>query len=319
MQYFDFEKEIELLESSIENLRHDQSKSTEKISTEIKEQKKKLDFFMKKLYGDLTPWQTCQVARHPDRPQALDYIHALLSDAVELHGDRKFADDKAIVAFLGWLDHFPVVVIGHQKGKDTNGKLYRNFGMPRPEGYRKALRVMKLAEKFGMPVITLVDTPGAYPGIGAEERNQSEAIGYNLLKMAGLKVPIIATIIGEGGSGGALALAIADHVMMLEHAIYSVISPEGCAAILWKNGEKMEDAAGAMRLTAKDIIKLKLIDEVVKEPIGGSHRDPDKTMSLLKDSLTTILAQMSRFNQNTLVERRLERWRDYGYFVQGSG
>src|SRR5215470_5936355 len=272
--FLDFEQPIAELEQKIEELRFVQDDSAVDISAEIERLSKKSRELTKEIYGKLTAWQISKVARHPQRPYTLDYVNAICTDFEEMHGDRAFSDDPAIVGGLARFNGQSVMVIGHQKGRDTNDKIFRNFGMPRPEGYRKALRLMRLAEKFGVPLLTFVDTPGAYPGIGAEERGQSEAIGHNLYVMAGLKVPLIATIIGEGGSGGALAIAVGDVVQMLQFATYAVISPEGCASILWKTAEKAPEAAEALGLTAHRLKALGLIDKIVNEPLGGAHRDP---------------------------------------------
>lgn len=274
----------------------------------------RLEHAQKEIYGSLTPWQKTLVARHPLRPYTLDFASLLFTDFVEIHGDRKFGDDTAIVAGFAWFNGTPCAVIGHQKGRDTKEKIARNFGMPRPEGYRKALRVMKLAEKFRRPIFTFIDTPGAYPGVGAEERGQAEAIAVNLEEMAGLTVPIIATVTGEGGSGGALALGVGDRVLMLEHAVYSVISPEGCAAILWKNPSAAQDAAQAMRVTAQDLLELKVIDEVVPEPPGGAHSDPARTAELLKPYLERALRELSRIKPSLLPEERYKKFRKMGVF-----
>ncbi|HNQ76418.1 MAG TPA: acetyl-CoA carboxylase carboxyltransferase subunit alpha, partial [Pseudothauera hydrothermalis] len=270
----------------------------------------------KDLYAKLTPWQIAQVARHPQRPYTLDYAELVFTDFQELHGDRAFADDKAIVGGLARFNGQSCVVIGHQKGRDTKEKIQRNFGMPRPEGYRKALRLMKMAEKFGLPVFTFVDTPGAYPGIGAEERGQSEAIGHNLYVMAELKVPIVTTIIGEGGSGGALAIAVADQVLMLQYATYSVISPEGCASILWKSADKAAEAAETMGITAARLKSLGLVDKVVSEPVGGAHRDHRAMAQNLKRALTDALRQVADLSPVQLVEQRFAKLMSYGRFKE---
>ncbi|MDP1952204.1 MAG: acetyl-CoA carboxylase carboxyltransferase subunit alpha, partial [Betaproteobacteria bacterium] len=280
--FLEFEQSISDLEAKIEELRFVQDDSAVDISEEIARLQKKSNALTKELYAKLTPWQMAQVARHPQRPFTLDYIGALFTDFEELHGDRSYADDLSIVGGLARFNGQSVMVIGQQKGRDTKEKILRNFGMPRPEGYRKAMRLMRLAEKFGIPVLTFVDTPGAYPGIGAEERGQSEAIGRNLYVMAELKVPIICTVIGEGGSGGALALAVGDIVMMLQYAIYSVISPEGCASILWKSADKAPEAAETMGITANRLKTLGLIDKIVNEPLGGAHRDHAAMAQILK-------------------------------------
>jgi len=315
--FLDFEQPIAKLEDKIDSLRSAQdSDSIVDISEEIGRLDGKSQNLTKDIYAKLTSWQTAQVARHPQRPYTLDYVAQLFTNFEELHGDRSFADDRAIVGGLASFNGQSVMVIGHQKGRDTKEKIIRNFGMPRPEGYRKALRLMRMAEKFGIPVFTFVDTPGAYPGIGAEERGQSEAIGRNLLVMAELKVPLICTIIGEGGSGGALAIAVGDVVMMLKYSVYSVISPEGCASILWKSAEKASEAAEAMAITAVRLKALGLIDRVVDEPLGGAHRNPDAMAGSLKKALQDALRQVSGLSTVELVERRMERLMGYGKFKE---
>ncbi|WP_024303141.1 acetyl-CoA carboxylase carboxyltransferase subunit alpha [Pseudogulbenkiania sp. MAI-1] len=314
--FLDFEQPIAELENKIEELRFVQDDSVLDISEEISRLQKKSQELTKTLYGKLTPWQISQVARHPQRPYTLDYIKALFADFDELHGDRAFADDPAIVGGIARFNGQSVVVIGHQKGRDTKEKIYRNFGMPRPEGYRKALRLMKLAEKFGLPVITFVDTPGAYPGIGAEERGQSEAIGRNLYEMARLKVPVICTVIGEGGSGGALAIAVGDYVNMLQYSTYSVISPEGCASILWKTAERASDAAEALGITANRLKTLGLVDRVLNEPIGGAHRDHAQMMSSMKRMLQEQLRDLAAKPLDELLKTRFDRLMSYGRFKE---
>ena len=314
--FLDFEASIADLEQKIEALRFAQEESAIDIADEVDLLRKKSQSLLKDTYAKLTPWQVALVARHPQRPYTLDYIAALCTDFHELHGDRTFGDDPAIVGGMARFNGQPVVVIGHQKGRDTKERGYRNFGMPRPEGYRKALRLMKLAEKFEMPVLTFVDTPGAFPGIGAEERNQSEAIGRNLIEMASLRVPIITTVIGEGGSGGALAIAVADTVLMLQYAVYSVISPEGCAAILWKSSEKAPDAAEAMGITAHRLKALGLIDRIVTEPLGGAHRDPQHMAQLLRRAISDALRQLQSVDTKTLLRQRHERLMAYGKFKE---
>jgi acetyl-CoA carboxylase carboxyl transferase subunit alpha len=316
ISFLDFEQSIADLEAKIEQLRFVQDDSAVDISEEIGRLEKKSAQLTKDIYAKLTPWQISQVARHPQRPYTLDYLQHIFTDFEELHGDRAFADDPAIVGGLARFNGDPVMVIGHQKGRDTKDKIYRNFGMPRPEGYRKALRLMKLAEKFGLPVMTFVDTPGAYPGIGAEERGQSEAIGRNLYVMAELKVPIIVTIIGEGGSGGALAIAVGDNVQMLQYSTYSVISPEGCASILWKSAEKAPEAAETMGITAHRLKTLGLIDRVVNEPLGGAHRDHVAMSVNLKKALQETLKQLSALSQEDLLAQRYERLMSYGRFKE---
>ena len=314
--FLDFEQPIAELTNKIEELRYVQGESAVDITEEINRLQKKSNDLTKSIYAKLTPAQVSQVSRHPQRPYTLDYVKALFTDFQELHGDRHFADDYAIVGGLARFNGQSVVVIGHQKGRDTKEKIRRNFGMPRPEGYRKALRLMHLAEKFGLPVLTFVDTPGAYPGIGAEERNQSEAIGKNLYELTKLKVPVICTIIGEGGSGGALAIAVGDYVNMLQYATYSVISPEGCASILWKTAEKAPDAAMALGITADRLVKLGLVDTMILEPLGGAHRDYDEIMKQVKEVLTEQLRQVQEMPQEALLTRRFDRIMDYGQFVE---
>ena len=314
--FLDFEQPIADLEAKIEQLRFVQDDSAVDISEEIQRLSTKSQALTKDIYAKLSAWQCAQVARHPQRPYTLDYAESVFTDFQELHGDRCFSDDHAIVGGLARFNDTSCVVIGHQKGRDTKEKIYRNFGMPRPEGYRKALRLMKLAEKFGLPVFTFIDTPGAYPGIDAEERGQSEAIGRNLLEMAELRVPIIATIIGEGGSGGALAVAVADTVAMLQYSTYSVISPEGCASILWKSADRAGDAAETMGITAARIKALGLIDRVIPEPAGGAHRDYQAIATSVKRALQEMFKQLSDLSPAELVERRLERLMSYGKFKE---
>lgn len=316
--FLEFEQPVADLEAKVEQLRFVQDDSAVDISEEIGRLEKKSAQLTKDIYAKLTSWQISQVARHPQRPYTLDYIQHIFTDFEELHGDRAFADDHAIVGGLARFNDQSVVVIGHQKGRDTKDKIYRNFGMPRPEGYRKALRLMKLAEKFSLPVMTFVDTPGAYPGIGAEERGQSEAIGRNLYVMAELKVPVIVTIIGEGGSGGALAIAIGDVVQMLQYSTYSVISPEGCASILWKSADKASDAAETMGITAQRLKSLGLVDRVVNEPLGGAHRDHVAMAANLKKALQEGLKQLSELPVDELLARRYERLMSYGRFKEQS-
>ena len=312
--FLEFEQNIAEFESKIEELRFAQDDSALDISAEIARLQAKSQSLTKNVYAKLTPWQISQVARHPQRPYTLDYIEYLFTEFEELHGDRNFADDHAIVGGLARFNGQTIMVIGHQKGRDTREKIHRNFGMPKPEGYRKALRLMRLAEKFGIPVVTLIDTPGAYPGIGAEERGQSEAIARNLYVMSTLNVPIVAVVIGEGGSGGALALGVADRVLMLEHSTYSVISPEGCAAILWNDGSKASEAAELLKLTAHDLFQMRIIDEVVEEPIGGAHRDPRRAAELLKESITRNLTEIREIPPQELVRLRHEKFRSLGTF-----
>ena len=276
--------------------------------------KKELDAVVRRVFSQLTPWQQCQLARHPDRPHTMAYTHSIFTDFTELHGDRRYADDPAIVAGLARFDGDPVVVVGHQKGRDTAEKLRRNFGMPRPEGYRKAIRIMSLGARFRRPIISFIDTPGAYPGIDAEERGQAEAIAHNLIEMAALSVPIIVVVTGEGGSGGALALGIGDRVLMLEHAIYSVISPEGCAAILWKDQARAADAAAALRLTAKDLKGFNVIDEIIPEPIGGAHMDPVLMADTISTAIRRNLKGLRKLKPEALVARRLKKFQAMGIF-----
>ncbi|MBR6876547.1 MAG: acetyl-CoA carboxylase carboxyltransferase subunit alpha [Neisseriaceae bacterium] len=314
--YLDFEQPIAELNNKIEQLRLAHEDSVVDISKEINQLQKKCNDLSKTIYNKLTPAQVSQISRHPQRPYTLDYIETLCTDFQELHGDRHYADDDAIVGGLARFNGQSVVVVGHQKGRDTKEKVRRNFGMPRPEGYRKALRLMKMAEKFKLPVLTFVDTPGAYPGIGAEERNQSEAIGKNLYELTRLRVPVICTVIGEGGSGGALAIAVGDYVNMLQYATYSVISPEGCASILWKTAEKAADAADALGITAERLLKLKLIDKIVDEPLGGAHRDYEVVMKNLKAIIAEQLQEVQNVSVDELLTRRFDRIMDYGQFVE---
>ncbi|MRR50154.1 MAG: acetyl-CoA carboxylase carboxyltransferase subunit alpha [Rhodocyclaceae bacterium] len=314
--FLDFEQPIAELEAKIEQLRFVQDDSAVDISEEISRLEAKSQALTKDLYAKLSPWQIALVARHPQRPYTLDYIEHIFTDFEELHGDRAYADDLAVVGGLARFNGQSCMVIGHQKGRDTKEKIQRNFGMPRPEGYRKALRLMKLAEKFNLPVFTFVDTPGAYPGIGAEERGQSEAIGHNLHAMAELRVPVITTIIGEGGSGGALAIAVCDSLLMLQYSTYSVISPEGCASILWKSAEKANEAAETMGITAARLKTLGLVDRVVTEPVGGGHRDYKATAISLKKALQDTLKQLAGLSTAELLERRFERLMAYGKFKE---
>ena len=315
-EYLEFEKPIADLEKKIEELTLFTSSGNIDLEEEILKLHKKADQLRAEIYSRLTPWQKAQISRHPNRPYTLDYIEAMLTDFTEMHGDRGFADDPAIVCGMARLDGMPLVVIGHQKGRTTKEKISRNFGMPNPEGYRKALRVMRFAEKFRKPLITFIDTPGAYPGIGAEERGQGESIARNLYVMSGLTVPIVAAVIGEGGSGGALALGVADRVLMLEHATYSVISPEGCAAILWNNGSKAYEAAELLKITAQDLFQMKVIDEVIEEPIGGAHRDPRRAAELLKEAITRNFSEIKDLSPAELVRLRYEKFRKLGMFDQ---
>jgi acetyl-CoA carboxylase carboxyl transferase subunit alpha len=312
--FLEFEQPVAELETKIEELRYVQSESAVDISEEIDRLSKKSVQLTKDIYASLSPWQVTQISRHPQRPYTLDYVNECFTDFQELHGDRHFADDLSMVGGMARFNGQACMVIGHQKGRDTKERGLRNFGMSRPEGYRKALRLMKLAEKFSLPVFTFVDTPGAYPGIGAEERGQSEAIGRNIFEMAQLEVPIICTIIGEGGSGGALAISVGDQMLMLQYSIYSVISPEGCASILWKTSERASDAAEALGITAHRLKSLGLVDKIVNEPVGGAHRDPKQMAAFLKRALGDALRQVSDLKPKELLERRYERLQSYGRF-----
>jgi acetyl-CoA carboxylase carboxyl transferase subunit alpha len=316
--FLEFEQPIAELENRIEELRFVQDDSATDITDEIQRLTKRSNTLTKDIYGKLSPWQVSQVARHPQRPYTLDYIQALFTSFEELHGDRTFGEDASIVGGLARLEGTACMVIGHQKGRDTKEKILRNFGMPKPEGYRKALRLMKLAEKFELPVFTFVDTPGAYPGIDAEERGQSEAIGRNLFEMARLRVPIIVTVIGEGGSGGALAIAVGDVVQMMQYATYSVISPEGCASILWRDSTMAPEAAEALAITASRLKTLGLIDKIVAEPLGGAHRDPQAAFQSLRKALLDALKQLGEMKPKELVEVRLERLMGHGKFKEAA-
>lgn len=317
LKFLDFEQPIAELEAKIDELRFVGDDSEINIGDEISRLKSKSQTLTKSIFSSLTPWQIAQVARHPLRPYMLDYISTISPDFQELHGDRMYADDMAIVGGLGRLDGKSVMFIGNQKGRNTKSRVLRNYGMAKPEGYRKALRLMKMAERFRLPVITFIDTPGAYPGIGAEERGQSEAIARNLFEMSRLKVPIISAIVGEGGSGGALAIGVADRVLMLEFAVYSVISPEGCASILWKSAEKASVAADAMGITADRLLKFGLIDEVVPEPLGSAHRDPEATAQTLQNSLVTHLRELEALDRDELLSQRVARLESMGVFKGG--
>jgi acetyl-CoA carboxylase carboxyl transferase subunit alpha len=314
--FLDFEQPIAELQQKIDELRYVHEDSAVDISDEIARLTKKSQQLTRDLYSKLTAWQIAQVARHPQRPYTRDYVNGLFGEFRELHGDRTFGDDPAIIGGVARFNGVPCMVIGQQKGRDTKEKIYRNFGMPRPEGYRKALRLMKLAEKFALPLFTFVDTPGAYPGIGAEERGQSEAIGRNLYEMAGLRTPIIATIIGEGGSGGALALAVGDVTLMLQYATYSVISPEGCASILWKSAEHAATAAETLGITASRLKQLGLVDKIVNEPVGGAHRDHAAMMVSLRKALTEVLRHVQDQTVDALVEAREDKILGYGRFKE---
>jgi acetyl-CoA carboxylase carboxyl transferase subunit alpha len=313
--FLDFEQPIAELEGKIDELRYVQTESAVDISDEIDQLAGKSLQLTKDIYSNLTPWQITKIARHADRPYTLDYVREIFTHFQELHGDRHFADDLAIVGGLARFNGLPCMVIGHQKGRDTKERGLRNFGMTKPEGYRKALRLMKLAEKFGLPVFTFVDTPGAYPGIDAEERSQSEAIGRNIFEMAQLEVPIISTIIGEGGSGGALAISVADQVLMLQYSVYSVISPEGCASILWKTSDRASDAADALGITAHRLKALGLVDKIVSEPVGGAHRDHKQMAAFLKRALNDAWRQLADLKTQELVDRRYARLNSYGRYI----
>ena len=315
--FLDFEQPIAELQAKIEELRYVTDDSDINITEEIATLEKKAESLTKSIFSKLKPWQVSQIARHPNRPYTFDYIDRLFDDFEFLHGDRAYADDNPMVGGVGRLDGKPVMVIGQQKGRSTKEKIKRNFGMPRPEGYRKAKRLMRMAEKFKMPLITLVDTPGAYPGIGAEERGQSEAIARNLYVLAELKTPIISTIIGEGGSGGALAIAVGDRINMLQYATYSVISPEGCASILWKDAEKAPQAAEALGITADRLLELDLIDQIIEEPLGGAHRDFDKMAERLKENLVQNIDALESIGIDKLLDQRYQRLMGYGAYIEG--
>jgi acetyl-CoA carboxylase carboxyl transferase subunit alpha len=314
--YLDFEQPIAELEAKINELRLMGNDSNLNLSDEIERLRAKTDQLTRSIFSKLSPWQVSQMARHPQRPYTLDYVKHLFTDFVEMHGDRAFADDAAIVGGLARLDGRPVMIIGHQKGRDVKERARRNFGMPRPEGYRKAKRLMETAARFKLPVLTFIDTPGAYPGIDAEERGQSEAIARNLFVMADLPTPIVCTVIGEGGSGGALAIGVGDHLMMLQYSTYSVISPEGCAAILWKDAAKAPEAAEALGITAPRLKELGLIDEIIEEPAGGAHRDVPLHMANVKQALLRALDQVSAMPMERLLERRYQRLMSYGHYVE---
>lgn len=316
MNFLDFERPIAELEAKIEELRYVGDDREVNINEEINRLRKRSRELTQSIFSNLTPWQTAQVARHSQRPYTLDYIRQIISDFEELHGDRAFADDAAIVAGIGRLADHPVAVIGQQKGRDTKEKLLRNFGMPRPEGYRKALRIMQMAERFRLPVLTFIDTPGAYPGIDAEERGQSEAIARNLMVMSGLRVPVIATVIGEGGSGGALAIGVCDRLLMLEYSTYSVISPEGCASILWKSSDKAAEAAEVLGITAARLHELGLVDEIISEPLGGAHRDYETSAKRVKLAIEKHLQDIETLGVDSMLDKRRRRLRETGFFQQ---
>lgn len=314
LNFLDFEQPIAELEAKIDELRFVGDDSEVNISEEIERLKSKSDSLTRSIFSNLSPWQVAQLARHPQRPHTLDYIAEISPDFQELHGDRMFSDDPAIVGGLGRLDGISVVIIGHQKGRNTKSRVRRNYGMPKPEGYRKALRLMLLAEKFQVPVVTLIDTPGAYPGVGAEERGQSQAIARNLFVMSQLRTPIVTAVIGEGGSGGALAVGLCDSLIMFEYSVYSVISPEGCAAILWKSADKAEDAAESMGITSDRLQNLGLVDEVLKEPLGGAHRAPAAMAETLKNAIIANLQRLDALDADDLVAQRQVRLKSYGKF-----
>ncbi|MBI3991431.1 MAG: acetyl-CoA carboxylase carboxyltransferase subunit alpha [Candidatus Omnitrophica bacterium] len=312
----DFEKPILELERKIDDLKKFATDENIDVSKEIKGLKKRLSEEEKRIYGNLTAWQRVQLARHPQRPYTLDYIKLITTEFVELHGDRLFGDDKAIIGGFARIDEQKVVIIGQQKGRDTKENLMRNFGCPHPEGYRKAIRLMNLAEKFNLPVVSFIDTPGAYPGIGAEERGQAWAIAYNLREMSELAIPIVVVVIGEGGSGGALGIGVGDRICVLENAYYSVISPEGCASILWRDRAKAPQAAEALKLTAQDLLNLKIIDEIIPEPVGGAHRDTDKIANVIKDSVKRHLSELLLMDRRQLVKKRYEKFRKMGVYAE---
>jgi acetyl-CoA carboxylase carboxyl transferase subunit alpha len=315
LNFLDFEQPIAELEAKIDDLRHSVSDNGLDLNEEIHQLRNKSRQLTQQIFGKLTDWQVVQLSRHPQRPYTLDYVRNMCDEFHELHGDRAFADDEAIVGGLARIDGIPVMIIGHEKGRDTNEKIRRNFGMPKPEGYRKALRLMKMAERFGLPILTFIDTPGAYPGINAEERGQSEAIARNLIEMAELKVPVLCTVIGEGGSGGALAIGVGDVTMMMQYSVYSVISPEGCASILWKSADKASEAAKALGMTAQRLLELGLVDEIVGEPLGGAHRHPEQAAENLKQKLLSQLKHLQAMPVDDLVKRRYDRYMKYGHFT----
>jgi acetyl-CoA carboxylase carboxyl transferase subunit alpha len=316
LKFLDFEQPIAELEAKIEELRFVGDDSEININEEVARLRNKSESLTKSIFAKLSAWQIAQVARHPMRPYTADYLELIAPDFQELHGDRMYADDPAIVGGIGRLDGRPVMFIGHQKGRDTKERVRRNYGMPKPEGYRKAQRLMRMAEKFALPIVTLIDTPGAYPGVGAEERGQSEAIAYSLYLMAGLKTPIISLVIGEGGSGGALAIGVGDRLLMMQYAIYSVISPEGCASILWKSAEKAEDAAEAMRITADSLNKFGLVDEVLPEPLGGAHRNPRDAADVIRNAILKNLEELDALSLDQLLENRQRRLASFGQFKE---
>jgi acetyl-CoA carboxylase carboxyl transferase subunit alpha len=316
LKFLDFEQPIAELEAKIEELRFVGDDSEININEEVSRLRGKSETLTKNIFAKLSAWQVAQVARHPMRPYTQDYLDLIAPDFQELHGDRMFADDPAIIGGVGRIDGRPIMFIGHQKGRDTKERVRRNYGMPKPEGYRKAQRLMRMAQKFSLPIVTLIDTPGAYPGVGAEERGQSEAIAYSLYMMAGLKTPIISVVIGEGGSGGALAIGAGDRLLMLQYGIYSVISPEGCASILWKSADKAEDAAEAMRITARSLSEYGLVDEVLPEPLGGAHRNPQESADVLRNALLKNLEELDKLSVDQLLENRQRRLASFGQFKE---
>jgi len=316
LKFLDFEQPIAELEAKIDELRFVADDSEININDEIRKLKGKRDTLIKGIFSKLSAWQIAQVARHPMRPYTADYLEILAPDFQELHGDRMFADDPAIIGGVGRLDGRSIMFIGHQKGRDTKERVRRNYGMPKPEGYRKAQRLMRLAEKYSLPIVTLIDTPGAYPGVGAEERGQSEAIAYSLYLMAGLRTPIVSVVIGEGGSGGALAIGVGDRLLMLQYSVYSVISPEGCASILWKSADKAEEAAEAMRITAPSLSEFGLVDEILPEPLGAAHRDPQATAEVIRNALLKHLQDLDSRDIDTLLEQRHARLAGFGQFKE---
>ena len=315
-KFLDIEQPIAELEAKIEELRYVGDDSEININEEVARLKAKSESLTKSIFAKLSSWQIARVARHESRPYTLDYLKLIAPDFQELHGDRMYADDPAIIGGIGRLDGRAVMFIGHQKGRDTKERVRRNYGMPKPEGYRKAQRLMRMAEKFSVPVVTLIDTPGAYPGVGAEERGQSEAIAYSLFLMAGLRTPIISVVIGEGGSGGALAIGVGDRLLMLQYSIYSVISPEGCASILWKSADKAEDAAEAMRITAKQLNEFGLVDEVLEEPLGGAHRNPTEAAEIIRNALLKNLDELDQLSTDALLEERQRRLSSFGQYKE---
>ena len=316
MKFLDFEQPIAELEAKIDELRYVGDDSEININEEVARLKEKSESLTKSIFSKLSPWQVARVARHESRPYTQDYLDVIAPDFQELHGDRMYADDPALIGGVGRIDGHAVMFIGHQKGRDSKERVRRNFGMPKPEGYRKAQRLMKMAEKFSMPVVTFIDTPGAYPGVGAEERGQSQAIAESLYLMAGLKTPIICVVIGEGGSGGALAIGVGDKLLMLQYSIYSVISPEGCASILWKSADKAEDAAEAMRITAPDLNRFGLVDEVLTEPLGGAHRGPEAMAEVIRNAILSSLDEFGQMSTEQLLEKRQQRLASFGQFKE---